>query len=49
MRKSTWVGIDVSAKTLAVTRVRDGTRQQGEFANDATGHRQFQTRLFLIA
>ena len=45
MRKSTWVGIDVSARTLAVTRARDGTCQQGEFANDPTGHRQLLTWL----
>lgn len=40
MRKIILVGIDVSAKTLAVTRERPGGRVQlGEFANDAPGHR----------
>ena len=41
MRKITLVGIDVSAKTLAVTLERPGGRvQQGQFTNDAPGHQQ---------
>jgi transposase len=36
----TWCGIDVSAKTLAARRWRDGQCQEREFANDADGHRE---------
>ena len=36
----TWAGIDVSAKTLAACRWRDGNQNQQEFSNDAAGHRQ---------
>src|SRR5260370_9964761 len=38
----TWVGIDVSAKTLAVERWREteGKDESREFSNDAAGHRE---------
>lgn len=36
----TWAGIDVSAKTLAVCRWRDGNQNEQEFSNDAAGHRE---------
>lgn len=36
----TWAGIDVSAKTLAALRRRDGREEARDFANDATGHRE---------
>jgi transposase len=36
----TWAGVDVSAKTLAVHRLRDGKEEAGEFSNDAVGHRE---------
>jgi transposase len=36
----TWAGIDVSAKTLAVCRWRDGNENEQEFSNDAAGHRE---------
>src|SRR5215218_9366734 len=36
----TWSGIDVSAKTLAAQRWREGQEEAREFANDATGHQQ---------
>lgn len=40
MRKDGWVGIDVSAATLAVAaEAADGTRREWEVANDAAGHR----------
>jgi len=34
----TWAGIDVSAKTLAVCRWRDGNQEERQLANDAAGH-----------
>ena len=34
----TWAGIDVSAKTLAAHRWRDGNEEAKNFANDAAGH-----------
>lgn len=34
----TWAGIDVSAKTLAACRWRDGNRDEQEVPNDASGH-----------
>lgn len=34
----TWAGIDVSAKSLAAHRWRDGQSEACEFANDASGH-----------
>ena len=37
----TWVGVDVSAKTLAVERWRKNEEKaRREFANDAAGHRE---------
>lgn len=36
----TWAGVDVSSKTLAVCRWRDGGEHEQEFANDAAGHRE---------
>jgi transposase len=36
----TWAGIDVSAKTLAVHRWREGNEEARDFANDASGHRE---------
>lgn len=38
--KMTRAGIDVSAKTLAVHRCRDGAEEAREFSNDAAGHQQ---------
>jgi len=35
----TWVGIDVSAKTLTVVRLRGNEESAGDFNNDAEGHR----------
>jgi transposase len=35
----TWAGVDVSAKTLAAHRLRDGKQEGREFTNDAAGHR----------
>jgi transposase len=51
----TWAGIDVSAKTLAVCRWRDGNQNEQEFSNDAAGHRELlkwlgrQTRVCMEA
>jgi transposase len=51
----TWAGIDVSAKTLAVCRWRDGNENELEFSNDAAGHRDLlkwlgrQTRVCIEA
>lgn len=51
----TWAGIDVSAKTLAVCRWRDGNQNEQEFSNDAAGHRELfkwlgrQTRVCIEA
>lgn len=51
----TWAGIDVSAKTLAVCRWRDGQQHEQEFSNDAAGHRELlkwlgkQTRVCMEA
>jgi transposase len=51
----TWAGIDVSAKTLAVCRWRDGKENEQEFSNDAEGHRELlkwlgrQTRVCMEA
>lgn len=51
----TWAGIDVSAKTLAVCRWRDGNENEQEFSNDAAGHRELlqwlgrQTRVCIEA
>src|SRR3954469_17031221 len=36
----TWAGMDVSAKTLAVCRRRNGTETEQTFGNDADGHRE---------
>ena len=36
----TWGGIDVSARTLAVCRWRDGNENEKSFPNDAEGHRE---------
>lgn len=36
----TFAGIDVSAKTLAVCRWRDGSQDEQAFSNDASGHRE---------
>jgi transposase len=36
----TLAGIDVSAKTLAVCRSRDGDENEQQFGNDASGHRE---------
>ena len=36
----TWCGIDVSAKTLAAQRRREGHDEAREFANDPTGHQE---------
>jgi transposase len=35
----TWCGIDVSARTLAARRWREGEEEAGSFANDPAGHR----------
>jgi transposase len=40
MRKLDWVGVDVSAKELAVAMERDGVLRAGEFRNDPGGHRK---------
>lgn len=51
----TWAGCDVSAKTLAVCRWRDGNQNEQEFSNDAAGHRKLlkwlgrQTRVCMEA
>jgi transposase len=51
----TRAGIDVSAKTLAVCRCRDGNENEQEFSNDAVGHRELlkwlgrQTRVCMEA
>jgi transposase len=51
----TWAGIDVSAKTLAVCRWREGDPDEQEFGNDAAGHRELlkwlgrQTRVCIEA
>src|SRR5436309_1726459 len=36
----TWAGVDVSAKMLAVHRLRDGQQEGREFSNDVAGHRE---------
>jgi transposase len=36
----TWVGVDVSAKTLAAERWRENEKARRELANDAAGHRE---------
>jgi transposase len=38
----TWCGIDVSAKTLAACRWRDGRQEAREFTNGAEGHRELR-------
>ena len=40
MQIRTWCGIDVSAKTLAGCRWREGASEEKEFRNDGDGHRQ---------
>lgn len=40
MQIRTWAGIDVSAKTLAVCRWREGAIDEQEFRNDGDGHRE---------
>jgi transposase len=36
----TWAGIDVSARTVAVCRWREGTEDEKSFSNDEHGHRE---------
>lgn len=36
----TWAGVDVSAKTVAVCRWRDGKENEKSFSNDESGHRE---------
>lgn len=36
----TWVGVDVSARTLAARRWRDGNENEQVFSNDVAGHQQ---------
>jgi transposase len=39
MQLKTWAGVDVSARSLAVRRWRDGNEDEGSFPNDTAGHR----------